>query len=418
MKHLAKIVVILLVLGIGMAVVQGLGKPVLAAQIDSRSDLNPSGAVMPILAAILSDNQTNANQQSCQGSSCAPVSASLPQPAEVNIKPAQPVVAKAPQSLPEQKDVSTLPAYLNQFMLSWSPERSGGCSEVWNITSSQATQRWLTTPVNADGLKTATNYYILAGMLIRNNLVNASQCPSGGLIDHTGSNMAANTCGVEVAQQQVTAWQNQFDKRIYDVSQTTQIPATLIKNFIRQESQFWPGIFTSNGEGGLGQMTNAGADTLLRWSPDLYKDLCKVSFSDASCDKGYSHLSPAERATLQGSIMQVVNATCPTCTNGINSQQANFSVSVFSETLLANCRQVDQMVRDVARVKTANMVSTYTDLWKITLYNYNAGSGCTERAIMRAWKQNPGEALTWDRVQSNLDMDCLGGLKYVDGITK
>ena len=93
-------------------------------------------------------------------------------------------------------------------------------------------------------------------------------------------------------------------------------------------------------------------------------------------------------------------------------------MGVFAEALSANCKQVDQVVRDVAKVETASMVSTYSDLWKITLYNYNAGSGCMENAIKRAWKQNPEGILSWERVLNNLDVDCLGGVKYVDGITK
>lgn len=401
---------VIVLLAAAVVLFQNLAHSVNAAQLELQPSENIPAAASEVETAL---ELVPENQSGCGISACQPAQ-SIPQAQPLSAPAAQPV-----QAVPLAVEPSRLPDYLTKFMSEWKPTRSGGCLEVWDFTPSTLTsQRWLLTPSVPEGLRTSTSYYILAGMLIRNKLVDASQCPAGGLIDPNGTNLAANNCGVDVAFSKVTAWQNRFDSQIYNVAQTTQIPAILLKNFIRQESQFWPGQYSSNGEVGLGQMTNAGADTLLRWSPDLYQDLCAKSFSRSACEKGYSQLSAGERATLQGAILQVVNASCPDCTETINPQQANFSVGVFAEALSANCKQVDQVVRDVAKVETASMVSTYSDLWKITLYNYNAGSGCMENAVKRAWKQNPEGILSWERVQNYLDMDCLGGVKYVDGITK
>lgn len=333
----------------------------------------------------------------------------------------QAVAAEPSQIQPETPPsyLSRLPVYLQNFMGEWKLEQSGGCMEAWNFTPGLSKlPSWLTTPASADGLTTNTAYYILAGMLIRNKLVDASSCPSGGLASIDGDNLSANNCGMNLALPAVISWQNRFNQKIYDVAQQSGIPAVLLKNIFRQESQFWPGIFMIETESGLGQITSVGADALLMWSPTLFDSICSKSFSTDVCGHGYTNLSSGEKAILQGALFQLVNASCPGCPGGVDLQQAEFSINVFAENLLSNCKQTGALVTETASVKYPSLVSTYTDLWKMTLFNYNAGPGCLERAVRRAWTQDPNSLLTWDRIVSQVDTQCLGGINYVSEITK
>jgi len=323
------------------------------------------------------------------------------------------------QPVSEIETLSRLPLFLQNFAKEWKLEQSGGCMEAWDFRPGLTKlPDWLYTPENADGLNTTNAYYILAGMLIRNKIVDASACPSGGLVSTSADNLAANNCGMNAALPAVINWQNRFDRLIYDVSQQSGIPAVLLKNVFRQESQFWPGVFLMETEGGLGQMTSIGADTLLMWSNSLFDNICSKSFSQDVCDQGYTNLNAAEKAILQGALFQLVNASCPDCVGGVDVQQADFSVSVFAENLLSNCKQAGAIVDETSKVKYPSLVSTYPDLWKMTLFSYNAGPGCLERAVRRAWLQDPNSLLTWDRVVAQVDSECVGGINYVSEITR
>ncbi len=314
---------------------------------------------------------------------------------------------------------SSLPPFLQDFARDWKPDKSGGCLEIWDFTPGiKKIPGWLYTPESADGLNTTNAYYILAGMLIRNKVVDASSCPAGGLASLAGDNLAANNCGMTLALPAVVSWQNRFNQKIYTTAQQTGIPATLLKNVFRQESQFWPGVFLMETEGGLGQMTTGGVDTLLLWSPSLFQNLCSKSFSQDVCRQGYARLNVAEKAILQGALFQILDATCPDCVGGIDADQADFSIDLFAENLLSNCKQVAGIVDEQTSVKTPSLVSTYPDLWKMTLFNYNAGPGCLERAVLRAWAKDSSTLLTWDRVAAQVEPQCVGGIQYVDQIAK
>jgi hypothetical protein len=320
---------------------------------------------------------------------------------------------------PSSPSYSSLPPFLQNFARDWKPEKSGGCLEIWDFTPGiKKIPAWLYTPESAEGLNTTNAYYILAGMLIRNKVVDASSCPVGGLASLSGDNLAANNCGMTAALPAVVSWQNRFNQKIYDTAQQTGIPAVLLKNVFRQESQFWPGVFLMETEGGLGQMTTAGVDTLLLWSPSLFQNLCGKSFSQDVCSQGYARMNGAEKAILQGALFQILDATCADCIGGIDADQADFSIDLFAENLLSNCKQVAGIVNEQTDVNSPSLVSTYPDLWKMTLFNYNAGPGCLERAILRAWSQDSSTLLTWDRVVSQVEPQCVGGIQYVDQITK
>jgi len=59
--------------------------------------------------------------------------------------------------------------------------------------------------------------------------------------------------------------------------------------------------------------------------------------------------------------------------------------------------------------------TSYTDLWKFTLVNYNAGPGCLGNALNRA--RNNGEQLDWAHVSQRLEPGCQGAVGYVEDIS-
>jgi len=69
------------------------------------------------------------------------------------------------------------------------------------------------------------------------------------------------------------------------------------------------------------------------------------------------------------------------------------SVELFANTLLANCKQVDQIVRTATK-DTPGLVSSYEDLWRFTVANYHGGPGCLSYAINMAW-QSGANPLAW-----------------------
>jgi hypothetical protein len=117
---------------------------------------------------------------------------------------------------------------------------------------------------------------------------------------------------------------------------------------------------------------------------------------------------------LRGALVQKVNAACTDCPMGIDLDQANYSISIFARSLLANCEQVGQIVQNATLGKAGN-VASYEDLWKFTLTNYNAGSGCLINAIQRtvAMKQE----VNWLNVSSYLEPACQGAITYVEAVS-
>jgi hypothetical protein len=89
-------------------------------------------------------------------------------------------------------------------------------------------------------------------------------------------------------------------------------------------------------------------------------------------------------------------------------------VRIFAEGLIANCEQVGQIIRNVTGNDPGN-VSSYEDLWRYTLVNYNAGSGCLGDAITQSIRQSP--FLNWDLVASHLSEGCQGAIAYVEDIS-
>jgi hypothetical protein len=211
-------------------------------------------------------------------------------------------------------------------------------------------------------------------------------------------------------------WQNQFDARIIEVAKDTGVPSQLMKNLFAQESQFWPGMFKVEREYGLGQITDKGADTILLWNQQFYTQFCPLVLSQEYCDKGYLNLPDDAAAMLRGALAIEAKSDCPGCKAGVDLTNASFSVKLFANTLLANCEQAAQIVFN-ATGEIPGAVSSYEDLWRISIANYHAGPGCVSYAAYAAWAAN-GRELLWDEMKEQFTEACLGVVPYVEKITK
>lgn len=285
------------------------------------------------------------------------------------------------------------------------------CSQIWSaFPPVGGPPLWLSSPDHPDGLISSQPYYYLAGTLINQGMVDVSDCPEGGL----QSQEIANQCGLEAARYLINDWQNQYNSEIIQVAGDTGVPAQLMKNIFSRESQFWPGFSTSYKEAGLGHLSNLGADTVLLWNPSFFTQFCPLVLDTTVCQRGFGNLDIAEQEMLRGALVQKVSAACPECPQGIDLRQANFSISIFARSLLANCEQVGQILYNHSRLP-AGEVSFYEDLWRFTLVNYNAGPGCLTNAIQQASVNN--YPLIWENVMMFLEPGgCQASIDYVEDI--
>ena len=126
-------------------------------------------------------------------------------------------------------------------------------------------------PESADQLHTEENYFFLAGQLIRNKIVDASICPSGGL-RKTNMPMPA-ACN---RQTSVIFIQNMLNEPILQAWKDTGVPPVLLKQLIRIESQFWPSQYNTT-HFGFGHITDIGMQNALDWNRNLYTKFCPAS---------------------------------------------------------------------------------------------------------------------------------------------
>ena len=285
-------------------------------------------------------------------------------------------------------------------------------STLWNSkVAASNLPIWLSVPGGSRYLATDIPLVLLAGHLISTQLVDASTCPSGGLL----GNGAANPCGMQTARPTVVSWQNQFDSIIYQVALQYQIPPLVLKRLFIQESQFWPatqgGLY---GENGLGHITELGADTLLYWNQDFYNSLCTTVYSSLTCSAGYFRLAPRDQAILRGAVIRQVRVDCPDCASGVDIEKAAKTIPVFAQALVANANQIEQVLYSFT-ASSARDVSSYEDLWRFTLANYNGGVGCFKNAVRNSLRQ--GNALRWELVAGYFSTDCRNVLEYVDHLT-
>jgi hypothetical protein len=299
--------------------------------------------------------------------------------------------------------------YVDILSTQWRGAHLAGCSQAWNtFPPVGGVPTWLSTPASAKELATNIPYEYLAANLIKQGIADTSTCTDGGLLE----NGLASPCGLETARSAVDDWQDRFDSLIFNAAEQTGIPAQLLKNIFSRESQFWPGVTIGKPEAGLGQMTNDGADTTLLWNQTFYEQFCPSVLDGALCKSGFAHLNTGQQDSLRKALVENVNAFCPDCPLGIELSRAENSVSIFAETLLANCSQTG-MVVDLNNLGDTPVV--YEDLWRYTLVNYNAGPGCLGLAVNQTSRN--GEPLDWDHVSTHLTPACQGALDYVSDIS-
>ena len=202
------------------------------------------------------------------------------------------------------------------------------------------------------------------------------------------------------------------------MAQDSKVPAQLLKNLFSRESQFWPGVFKNGVDVGLGQLTEGGADTALLWNPSFYNQFCPLVLDQSVCQqKGFANLKPAHQELLRGALVARVDARCADCPLGLDLSRANFSVDVFARTLLANCEQAGKIVQNVAG-KSPGLVTDYETLWRLTLVNYNAGSGSLAQAVQTAYQPANDPPLSWEGVAAALVQTCGGTVSYVEDVSR
>jgi len=273
-------------------------------------------------------------------------------------------------------------------------------------------------------LNTDKTLHTLTAKLIVNGVVDASDCPAGGL--SLGLDWPTG-CGLEKARSATIAWQNQFDEYIWLASRNHGIPPKILKTLIDYESQFWPG----NGrfyvdEIGLAQINQLGVDVLLRRDPTYYQRVCASVQLD--CTRPYASLEPEQQRLIRGAVMSSIDATCPTCDYGVDLEKAKQSIDLIASLLQANCQQMDAIRRGAiepdpdAEAATATAAvatiaaggtsgTSYEDLWRFTLLTYHSGSNCFQEAYVALRKA--GAEVNWDSLVEFLA--CKGGEPYVDG---
>jgi len=270
---------------------------------------------------------------------------------------------------------------------------------------------WLVVPVNGYQLYSKYALSTLAGHLVNVGLVDASSCPNGAFLNGG----AANECATNLARPAVLAWQNQFNDDIMNASKETGVPGIIIKNIFIWESQFWPkAVFVNVKEYGLGHITEAGADSTLRWNNTYYLQLCRKNFSEESCKRRYADQDPAIRNGLMGVVIQNATVDCASCPYGLDLPKMAQSVDVFANTLLSNANLVNMVVTNYTGKPARESVS-YQNLWKFSLTSYNAGPGCFVTAFSRTFHNY--KKLDWTNFSSQLDPACRGAVKYVDFIS-
>jgi len=301
--------------------------------------------------------------------------------------------------------------YVDVISSQWAGPPLASCSRIWQaLPPIGGPPTWLATPDRPEFLASGAPYFYLAGRLISQGVVDAKACATGGL----QPNGYADACGLEAAKPVLIPWQNLFDQRLITVAKESGVPAQLMKNLFAQESQFWPGMFRVRFEYGLGQITDAGADSILLWNDAFYEQFCPLVLAEDTCAKGYLHLSSDEQALLRGAVAIQANADCPTCSAGIDLSNADFSINLFAQTLQANCAQVGQTIYTATQL-SPGAVASYEDLWRFTVANYHAGPGCVSFAIYQAWQSSA--KLTWDTVSARFTEPCKGVVPYVNKIT-
>ena len=291
-------------------------------------------------------------------------------------------------------------------------ESGGVCQTAYGLTPSSVPDWLMTAEPNMD-LATANRYDYLSAKLLSTGWVDGSTCPAFGL-NPDGS---ANGCGVELASVRVATWQNQFDPVILAYSQANFVPPKVVKAVIAVESQFWPAGERIKGEVGLGQMTEAGADLVLRWRPEYYQSICRQTFGDKGCGVTYPFLDASIQQLLQGMVLKEIDASSPSSPGGIDLEKTDQAIYVLTETLNASCQQSARII-ELATDKTPASLMSYEDYWRFVLANYHAGAGCMYQALIKTGNpdgRNVPERSEWDwnSIAGSFPSGCASGAEYI-----
>jgi|GEM_PF-2975613 len=287
---------------------------------------------------------------------------------------------------------------------------SDGTDPIWGARTGDA-PAWLVMPATYHQLYSHYEFAYLAGNLIAYKDVDANSCTDGAFLQGG----AANECSLPLALSAVFAWQNQFNQEIMAASQETGVPPIVLKNIFSWESQFWPKTgYVNTYEYGLGHITEAGADSVLRWNKPFYIDLCRNNFTEDTCRTNYAEQTAHIRAAMMGAVVKLVKADCSECPYGLDIPLVRKSIPVFANTLLANANLVKQTVNSLTG-KPAYQSVSYEDLWKFSLTSYNAGPGCFVTAFSRTLRSY--QTLDWTNFSAQLDPGCRGAIKYVTFIS-
>lgn len=249
---------------------------------------------------------------------------------------------------------------------------------------------WLRTAGNVE-LITSHSYYYLAGQILLAGRLDGQNCYNYGL-----DGDYANQCGLTLAADLVTEYQNAYNGEIMAAADRYGVPAALIKRVIAVESQFWPGALGQAGENGLYQLTRDGADTILRWSGVTYLEICGLYF-DTCQDIPYDNLESWQRDLLANHILSDPN-----------------NIDYLAAALKANAYQVDRLIDNILGIEDPGQYFDYVDLWRMAVINYHTGATVTA-AIMQQLIQRQ-DPITWDNYAAALERVQASGSGYITRI--
>ncbi len=177
---------------------------------------------------------------------------------------------------------------------------------------------------SAADLYTDQQFTLLAGRLIWYGMIRP-EC-AGGRSGLDPITLAADACGMAASRSAVIAWQNQFNPDIYAAAVKYDVPARLLKRIIEIESQYWPAWKSDHGETGMLQVSENGADVLLRYDPDL--------------DREYPHRPIEQQYWRRMDVLRVL--ACAGCSITRAVDQMHVTIPIYARLLAAyRCRAVE-----------------------------------------------------------------------------